>query len=91
MTKVSRELTLLRAELIVNGLKQVLYQAGGSESGLTVAMDVYRPGKTQDLSQSGEANEIGATGRYYFAFSADAPGWFVLIHDSAGGDAVRQF
>ncbi len=92
MTKVSRELTLLRALLPnPNGAKQVLYQAGDSVSGLIVTMDVFRPDKTQDTNQSGTANEIGQTGRYYFTFNANAPGWFVLIHDNAGGNGVRQF
>ncbi len=92
MTKVSRELTLLRAVLPApNGVKQVLYQAGGSASGLIVTMDVFRPDKIQDMGQSDTANEIGQTGRYYFAFNANASGWFVLIHDNAGGNGVRQF
>lgn len=92
MTKVSRELTLLRAQLpVANGLRLVLYQASGAESGLIVTMDVYRPDKSQDTGQSGQAHEIDDTGRYYLAFTTDAPGWFVLIHDNAGGNGVRQF
>jgi len=94
--KASREITLLRALLrerlpVTSTLTEVLYQAAGAESGLIVTMDVYRPDKSQDVGQSGTANEIGTTGRYYMAFAADAPGWFVLIHDNAGGNAVRQF
>jgi hypothetical protein len=91
VTKVSRELTLLRVSLSSNNVKQVLYQAAGSASGLDVTMDVYRPDKTKDESQSGLANEIGTTGRYYISFTADGPGWFVLIHDNAGGNGVQQF
>lgn len=96
MTKASREITLLRVLLgerlqPAGGVTQVLYQAAGSESGLAVTMDVYRPNATKDETQSGLATEIGTTGRYYMAFNADAPGWFVLIHDNAGGNAVKQF
>jgi len=91
MTKVSRELTLLRTALAQQSVKQVLYQASGSQSGLIVTMDVYKPDRTQDVSQSGQANEIGETGRYYLAFTASGPGWFVLIHDNVGGNAIRQF
>jgi len=96
MTKVSREIALLRALLrerlpVASNLTQVLYQAAGAESGLIVTMDVYRPDYTKDVDQSGLANEIGTTGRYYMSFAADAPGWFVLIHDNVGGTAVKQF
>jgi hypothetical protein len=92
MTKVSRELTLLRAQLLgINGVRPVLYQAAGSVSGLIVTMEVYRPDATQDVAQSGTAAEIGNTGRYYLAFTADAPGWFVLITDNAGGSGIKQF
>jgi len=54
-------------------------------------MDVYRPNKIKDVEQSGLAVEIGSTGRYYMGFITDGPGWFVLIHDNAGGNAVEQF
>ena len=95
MTKVSRELTLLRAllkeRLLPPGATQVLYQPAGAASGLIVTMDVYMPDKTKDDTQSGIAVEIGTTGRYYWMFNADRPGWFVLIHDNAGGSAVKQF
>ncbi len=91
MTKVSRELILLRAILSPDGPKEVIYQASGSVSGLEVQMDVYKPDKVKDEGQSGLATEIGVTGRYYMSFTADSPGWFVLIHDDTGGNAVRQF
>jgi len=98
MTKASREIIMLRIMLnerlplmLTAGATQVLYQAAGAASDLIVTMDVYRPDKTKDDIQSGTAVEIGSTGRYYFLFNADGPGWFVLIHDDAGGSAVKQF
>jgi len=72
-------------------VKRILYQSPGAQSGLTVTVDVFRPDKSQDSTQSGTANEIGTTGRYYFSFTADNEGWFALIHDDAGGNGVRQF
>jgi len=98
MTKASREIIMLRIMLnerlplgMSVGATQVLYQPSGAGTGLIVTMDVYRPDKTKDDIQSGTAVEIGSTGRYYFLFNADGPGWFVLIHDDAGGYAVKQF
>lgn len=95
MTKASREIILLRAVLqeqfSLSGATPVLYQAAGATSGLVVTMDVHRPDKTKDVLQSGIALEIGTTGRYYWSFVADGPGWFVLIHDNAGGNAVKQY
>lgn len=70
---------------------EVLYQAAGAGTGLTVTMDIYKPDKTKDAIQSGTATEIGTTGRYYMSFDADAPGWSVEISDSAGGKAVKHF
>ena len=96
MTKASRNITWLRAMLKerllpTTGVVQVLYQAVGAASGLIVTMDVYKPDKTKDEAQSGTALEIGTTGRYYRSFNAEEPGWFVLIHDNAGGSAVKQY
>lgn len=96
MTKYSREITLLRVMLegklpSIDGARQVLYQTPKSTSGLVVTMDVYRPDRTKDEVQSGTGIEIGTTGRYYLMFNADGPGWFVLIHDNAGGSAVKQY
>jgi hypothetical protein len=68
-----------------------MYQAAGTGTGKTVQFDVYKPDKTIDATQSGAATEIGATGRYYKSFDADAPGWSVEISDNAGGKAVKHF
>ena len=93
--KASREIALLRALLAAQcqsaGEKEVIYQAAGAATGLTVTFDVYKPDQTKDTFQSGIAVPIGATGRYYIAFSADGPGWFVLIEDSNDGKAVKYF
>jgi hypothetical protein len=75
----------------IDGMMQVLYQTPKSTSGLVVTMNVYRPDRTKDEVQSGTGVEIGTTGRYYLMFNADGPGWFVLVHDNAGGSAVKQF
>jgi hypothetical protein len=70
---------------------EIVYQAAGAGTGKTVQVDVYKPDKSKDEDQSGEATEVGTTGRYYKAFDAGAPGWFVEISDNAGGKAVKHF
>ena len=70
---------------------EVVYQTAGAGTGKVVQVDVYKPDKTLDATQSGVAVEIGTTGRYYKSFDADAPGWFVEISDNAGGKAVKHF
>lgn len=70
---------------------EVIYQAAGAATGLMVQVDVFKPDKSQDLTQSGVATEIGTTGRYYKSFDADAPGWVAEISDTNGGKAVQKF
>jgi len=70
---------------------EVTYQAAGAGTDLTVQMDVFKPDKTQDVSQSGTMDEIGTTGRYYKSIIADNPNWFVEISDNAGGKALKHF
>ena len=93
--KASREIALLRALLAERlggvGEQKFVYQAGGAQSGLTVMFHVYRPNDTEDVAQSDTADEVGETGRYVGSFIASGPGWYVLIDDSAGGHAVKQF
>lgn len=90
--KVSRELLLLRAQLSGDMPRELgfVYQPAGCISGLLVEFEVYRPDKTQDETQSGVAEEFGTTGRYLGKFTG-AAGWFVLVHDSAGGKAAKYF
>jgi hypothetical protein len=70
---------------------EIVYQAAGAATGKDVQVDVYKPDKTLDATQSGLATEIGTTGRYYKSFDADAPGWFCEISDEDGGKAVQHF
>jgi len=70
---------------------EIMYQAAGAGTGLTVQMDVYKPDKSLDAIQSGVATEVGVTGRYHLTFDADAPDWYVEISDNAGGKAVKHF
>ena len=73
------------------GVKTFLYQPSGAATGIMVVYSVYTPEEVKDTSQSGNATEIGTTGRYSGSFVADGPGWFVLIDDSAGGYAFIRF
>jgi len=70
---------------------EVIYQPGGAATGRTVNIDVFKPDKTKDTTQSGTATEVGTTGRYHFNFDAEEPGWFVEISDNAGGKACKHF
>ena len=69
----------------------VFYQASNGGTGVAPQVDVFKPDKTQDMAQSGVATEIGATGRYYKTFDADAPDWFCEINDTAGGKAIKHY
>jgi len=91
--KASREIQLLRRALSGHVVRErtFVYQAAAVATGLVVTFEVYRPDGTKDEGQGGVASEIGTTGRYLGALTTDKPGWFVLIHDSAGGEAVKQF
>lgn len=68
-----------------------VYQAANATSGLTVVYQTFRPDGAEDINQSGVAEEVGVTGRYLGRVTTDRPGWFVVIHDSANGEAVRRF
>lgn len=93
--KASREILLLRlaltGQLPILRDRTFVYQAANSASGLLVTFNVYRADGTEDESQEGIAQEVGVTGRYVGRLTTDRPGWFVLIHDSAGGEGVKQF
>lgn len=69
---------------------EVMYQAAGAKTGLTVQMDVYKPDKTLDATQSEAMAEIGTTGRYYKSFDADVPNWSIQCSDSKD-DATKLF
>jgi len=69
---------------------EVLYQAAGAGTGKTVQYDVFDETKTLVPGESGTANEIGTTGRYYKAVNMLNPGWTVEISDDAGGKAVKH-
>ena len=70
---------------------EVIYQAAGAATGLAVQMDVYKPDKSPDAVQSGAMVEVGATGRYYKSFDADAADWSVQCSDPSGGNAVKIY
>jgi hypothetical protein len=91
--KASREIVLLRLVLSGHVVRErtFVYQAASATTGLTVTFVVYQPDGTQDTDQGGIATEIGSTGRYLGCLKTNAPSWFVMIHDSAGGEAIKQF
>lgn len=70
---------------------EVIYQAAGSQTGLTVQCDVFKPDHTKDAVQSTTMTEIGSTGRYYASFDADAENWSVQCADPTGGKAVKVY
>lgn len=70
---------------------EVIYQAAGAASGLTVQMDVMKADKTVDDTQSGTMTEIGTTGRYYKSFDADSENWSVQCSDPNGGKATKMY
>lgn len=72
----------------------VTYQAVSHVTGLTIIMDVYDETYALDVGQSsGSMAEIGATGRYYKAFTPDAAGeWIAMCYeDGGGGEVVKAF
>jgi len=85
------EISAYQEELGMAKTFEVVYQAAGAATGKTVQIDVYKPDKTKDETQSGAATEIGTTGRYYKAFDADAPGWSIQCSDDDGGKAVKHY
>jgi len=85
------EISAYQEELGMAKTFEVVYQAAGAATGKTIQIDVYKPDKTLDAAQSGEATEIGTTGRYYKSFDADAPGWSIQCSDDDGGKAVKHY
>lgn len=77
----------------VNNEIIVVYQAANAESGATINVDIYDETHTKDDAKSGNATEIGTTGRYYYAFTPDAAGtWIAQIQKSDGtGKVVKAF
>ena len=70
----------------------VVYQASGAHTAITVTMSVYDEVGVLDAGQSGAMVEIGATGRYKKSFTPDAEGlWIVQVGDTNGGKAVKSF
>lgn len=71
--------------------RTVLYRARNNATGLTVTCDVYRPDASRDDKQSGNAKEIGRTGVYHFTFKSNGLGWFVIVSDNNGDNAIKVF
>lgn len=68
---------------------EVIYQA--AKNATTAQLDVYKPDKTLDATQSGAMTQIGTTGRFYKSFDADAPGWSVQCSDNKNGSATKAY
>lgn len=69
------------------------YQAVGLATGKTITSTVYDEAHA-DSAQGGAMAEIGATGRYWKAFTPDAEGeWIVVITNTTdgGGDVVKAY
>lgn len=72
---------------------EVVYQALNAKTGATVNMEVYD--ETHSLVAGGPTvlTELGASGRYYGAFTPDAVGeWSIQIQEAGGdGKVVKAF
>lgn len=76
----------------VNEAIKVDYQTPGSQTGLTVQMDVYDETDTLDAGKSTTMTEQGARGKHVASFTPDAQGdWRVEIDDGAGGEAIKHY
>ena len=72
----------------------VTYQAVAVGTGKTITMSVYDEAHALDAGQSGAMAEIGATGRYWKAFTPDAEGeWIIHMTNTTdgGGDTVKSY
>jgi len=72
----------------------VTYQAVAVGTGKTITMSVYDEVHALDAGQSGAMAEIGATGRYWKAFTPDAEGeWIIHMTNTTdgGGDTVKSY
>jgi len=72
----------------------VTYQAVNVATGKTITMSVYDEAHALDAGQSGAMAEIGATGRYWKAFTPDAEGeWIIVITNTTdgGGEVVKAY
>ena len=76
----------------VNQVIKVDYQAIGSQTGLTVQMDVYDEADVLDAAQSGTMAELGTRGKYSKNFAPDAAGdWRIEIDDGVGGKVIKSY
>lgn len=76
----------------INQVIKVDYQAIGSQSGLTVQMDVYDEADVLDVAQSDTMIELGTRGKYTKNFTPDAAGdWRVEIDDGVGGKVIKSY
>lgn len=76
----------------INQAIKIDYQGTGSQTGLTVQMDVYDIADALDAGQSGVMVEYGTRGKYSKSFAPNAAGdWRIEISDSVGGKAIRHF
>lgn len=86
---------MAQGEYKVGQAIEVTYQATKAETGLDdVKMEVYDEGHALDEVKTVDAmTEIGATGRYYAAFTPDAEGEWQVHIDSATkkGKVIKQF
>jgi len=85
----------MAAGIYKNGVAIIVtYQAVNVATGKTITMSVYDEAHALDAGQSGAMAEIGATGRYWKAFTPDAEGeWIIVITNTTdgGGDVVKAY
>jgi hypothetical protein len=83
-----------QGEYLKDDAIEVVYQAVGLATGKTITMSVYDATHALDAPKSGTMTEIGATGRYYKAFTPNAEGiWTVIIINTtdSNGPVVKQY
>jgi len=77
----------------VNEAIEVVYQAAGAKTGLTINMEVFDETHTIVAGGPTVLTEFGATGRYYGSFTPDAVGdWTAQVEETGGkGKVVKHY
>jgi len=72
---------------------EIVYQAPGAVSGLTVTCEIILPGNIKDSSfPDSTLNEVLGKGVYQKEFTPNAPGeWKTIVHIPAGGQVVKRY
>ena len=77
----------------VNEAIEVIYQAAGAKTGLTINMETYDEAHTLVAGGPTVLTEFGVTGRYWGSFTPDAEGdWSVQVEEAGGkGQVVKHY